>query len=155
MATKTKAKSSADELTYSADDVVVGFGGAVTFSPAAAAATAAALNDAGDLGSMQPDDAAAAVQRAIFEATGDDDNRGGLRVSIDTCLAALTAMHVRAGLRGSTVGFTDQPGAARASSGGADGGSSSSGQGGGTAAGAGGASQGAGAGSGGDPDGGK
>lgn len=126
-------------IKYNAGDVAGGFAGAVTFSAEAAGAVAAELNKAGDLGAMDPDDAARAVQAAVHRGTG------GATVSIDLSLAALTAIHARKGAEGVVVGFTDQPGAARAGSS-ADGGASAP-AGSGTAAAAGPGSQGAGAGS--------
>lgn len=144
------------KLRYTPAEVVMGFGGAVTFSPEAARAVADAITDAGELGSMTPDDAARAVQAAVFTATGESDGRGGIRnglpVSIDTSLAALTAIHASKGAAGAVVGFEDQAGAARGSSGGTGGGSAGA-TGSGTAAAAGAASQGAGAAAG-DDDGG-
>jgi hypothetical protein len=124
---------------YTPADVVAGFGGAVTFSAQSAAAVASALNAGPDLGALAPDDAAKAVQRAVFDATD------GARVSIDTCLAALTGMHVRHAAAGATVGPTDQEGAARATSSPGGGGTTPSTPG-GTAAASGAASVGAGAG---------
>lgn len=124
---------------YTPADVVAGFGGAVTFSSSAASAVASELNKAGDLGAMRPDAAARTVRQAVADATG------GLRVSIDTCLAALTGIHARHAAAGATVGPTDQEGAARATSS-ADGSTASTGSGGGTAAATGAASVGAGAG---------
>lgn len=127
-----------DKITYTPEALVAGFGGAVSFSPAAAKAAAAELNKADDLGSADPDDAARAVQRAMYEATG-------LRVSIDTCLAALTSAHAQLARQGVTVGFTDQPGAARGESSANGDGGQTTGQGSGTAAATGAASVGAGA----------
>jgi hypothetical protein len=127
-----------DGITYTAGDVVGGFAGAVTFSSAAAQAVAAEINKRGDLGSLSPDDAARHVQEAFHEGTG------GGRVSIDVALAALTAIHARKASEGVTIGFTDQPGAARGESS-ADGGATAP-AGSGTAAAAGPISAGAGAG---------
>lgn len=129
---------SEQKISYTPAEVAGGFAGAVTFSPEAARAVAEAINKRGDLGSMDPDDAARAVAEAFHEGTG------GGRVSIDTALQALTAIHARKGLEGATVGYTDQPGAARGESS-TDGGPSAP-AGSGTAAAAGPASQGAGAG---------
>lgn len=125
-------------MKYTTADVVAGFGGAATFSPAAAGAVAGELNKAGDLGAMHADDAAKAVQKAVFDGTG------GLRVSIDTSLAALTGIHARHAAAGATVGPTDQEGAARATSSADGDGTTSTGSGGGTAAATGAASAGAG-----------
>jgi len=111
---------------YTADEVVAGFGGAVTFSADAAKATAAELNKAGDLGAMAPDVAAKAVREAVKTATG------GLRVSIDTAGTALATMHAIKARQGVQIGPAADPDATPAT--------------GGTAAAAGGASQGAGAG---------
>lgn len=103
-----------DKISYQAEDVVDGFAGAVTFSPEAAASTAAAITEAGPYGDLDPDEAGRKVQQAVYEATADEQNRGGQRVSIDTSLAALTAMHGRKARAGFQVGRGDQPGADRA-----------------------------------------
>lgn len=135
-----------DTITYTAEDAAAGFAGAATFSPEAAGKVAKAITDAGPLGDLDPDEAGRRVQEAVYEATGEAHNggtRNGLRVSVDTCLTAVSAMHARKAFQGFQVGRGDQgAGAARATSGSGDAGP----QGGqGTAAAVGAGSQGAGA----------
>jgi hypothetical protein len=110
-------ENAGDAITYTAEDVVDGFGGVVTFSAGAAADAAKAINEAGPYGDLDPDEAGRRVQAALYEATADSKGRNGLRVSIDQSLTAVTAMHVRKARQGFQVGRGDQPGAARATSG--------------------------------------
>jgi hypothetical protein len=124
-------------ISYTGAEVAGGFAGAATLSPKAAAAVAKAMNGKGDLGSMDPDVAAGHVQAAFHEGTD------GARVSVDVALQALTWIHGQKAAAGRTVGFTDQEGAARASSGQGGGGSAPEGS--GTASAGGPASSGAGA----------